>query len=128
MNQYVFVYGTLKAGYHNHIYISPMVDYVSEAMLNNHKLYYSGSRSSFPVMRRQVGSKVIGELYKIIDPEVIEFMDEIEGEGMMYSRSEVKVFSKDIGLHTALTYIGMDSFWDFDLLSEVTTDTINIWS
>lgn len=127
MNQYVFVYGTLKSGYSNHVHISPMVEFVSEALLNNHKLYYSVKVNSFPVMRRQVGSKVIGELYKITDPFVIDIMDEIEGEGSMYSRKEVKVFSKDIGLHTAITYIGMESFWDFDLLSEITSDTINIW-
>ena len=104
-----------------------MVEFVDEAMLNNHKLYYSGSRNSYPVMRREMHNKVLGELYRINNPLVVDTMDEIEGEGSLYDRIEVKVFTSGAKMYTASTYIGNTSFWDFDVLTEVSNKKLSEW-
>lgn len=127
MTKYVFVYGTLKYGYNNHIHISPMVEFVDSAILNNHKLYYSSGQNSYPVMCKTPYNKVLGELYKVSNLSVFDIMDEIEGEGFLYNRTEVKTFTTDMKMYNAYTYVGNPSTWDFDTMDEVTNKKISEW-
>ena len=102
----VFVYGTLKQGFGNHRLLAHLRK-EKDGVLSNHIIDDAG----FPVCVPNVGTKVTGEVYDIGECEgTLRSLDSLEGEGSMYIRTPVTL---DDGTEVQ-TYIGPDSFWDFD--------------
>lgn len=99
----VFVYGTLKRGYHNNVLLSN-AKFLEEKVLPGFKLYNAG----FPVARESPGDSVFGEVFEIADNDknTLRNLDRLEGEGRMYHRQQVE------GENVSL-YVGYADFWDF---------------
>jgi gamma-glutamylaminecyclotransferase len=84
---YLFVYGTLKKGYHNHRRLreSPFVCHA--VTVEKHGFYDLGS---FPAMTREGDVYVEGEVYSI-DWDVLESCDRLEGHPYFYKREGIEV-------------------------------------
>lgn len=112
----ILVYGTLKKGYGNHIYLNG-AEFIGEKVLPGYKLYNAG----FPVAAPSPGDSIIGEEYEI-DPEKHLFgLDRLEGNGHMYHRTEEDGLS---------LYVGDRDFWGGYRLEECprNSDGIYYWS
>lgn len=82
----VFVYGTLKRGYGNHVLINKSNILSLKAKAPGINLYSSGS---IPFAARGNGT-AIGELYEV-DSIVLEKLDKLEGHPVFYKREKTKV-------------------------------------
>lgn len=118
----IFVYGTLKKGYHNH-YLLSEAEFLQEKVLSGFKLYYAYGKNSFPVaMLSNDGQSIVGEVYKISenDKNTIINLDRLEANGLAYQR----ILVDDIWL-----YVGISKFWDVDSLFECPKqNNIYIWN
>jgi gamma-glutamylcyclotransferase (GGCT)/AIG2-like uncharacterized protein YtfP len=85
--QLVFVYGTLKQGGPLHDQLGDAVLVDDEAGLPEYTLYMY-PKSNIPVMVRESGKEVEGEVYAL-DWKDITRLDKIEGEGRLYQRHKV---------------------------------------
>jgi gamma-glutamylaminecyclotransferase len=90
MTNLFFVYGTLKKNYGNHTLLKGC-KYLGKALtLNNYTVYHMG----FPqAMLYSDGLPLLGELYDVPSPEVVESLDRLESNGYFYTRAvrDVKI-------------------------------------
>lgn len=86
MKHTLFVYGTLKRGFHNHRCLGDNATYLGEAVLPGYRMYSLGG---FPAIAEGEG-EVQGELYEI-DDAGFKSCDRLEGYPSFYNRSEVAV-------------------------------------
>lgn len=118
----IFVYGTLKKGYHNH-YLLSEAEFLQEKVLSGFKLYYAHGKNSFPVASLSNDEQFIfGEVYKIAenDKDTIRTLDRLEANGLAYQRTLV---------NDTWIYVGMSKFWNFDSLLECPKqNNIYIWN
>lgn len=107
----VFVYGTLKYGYGNHILLKDS-EYVDDAILEGYNMKYSHGVSGFPVIFKSTSDHIsFGEVY-MVDDETLSNMDELESNGIMYNRKNVFVILST-GLKLKVqTYVGNANFWN----------------
>jgi gamma-glutamylcyclotransferase (GGCT)/AIG2-like uncharacterized protein YtfP len=101
----LFVYGTLQHGQSRH-HVRENLKY-DNATLPNHKKI-SPSSLGFPFIVFDEAYKVEGEIYYDIDEELIKTLDLIEGEGSLYHRIIVEVFTEDGSKVQAYTYYPSD--------------------
>ena len=128
MTKHVFVYGTLKRGFRNHTILEYDTEFVSDAILKNHTMYYSSNDHGFPVAVADKNSNIVGELYEILDEDVLGDLDDLEAEGFMYERKTLIVHTPTKTVHSYV-YIGLPSVWDFDTMTEVDPDNkTKIWN
>lgn len=81
----VFVYGSLKIGYSNHVVLRG-ADYVGEDTTAD-PAWYMFSMGGFPGVVR--GDKLItGEVYEV-DDEGLSHLDALEGNGSFYTREVI---------------------------------------
>lgn len=108
---HVFVYGTLKQGFGNHVLLKD-----SKFVSNGHtkEEYVMYSTGGFPVVAEaETGLHVSGEVYEIT-PEVLKRLDRLEGYPTMYDRQEVEIDLEGTGVYqTCWMYVGAPDFWDF---------------
>ncbi len=83
MTNLFFVYGTLKKGEGNHKLLKDC-QYLGKGLtLNNYKVFHMG----FPqAMSNETGLPLLGELYTVYSPKVIESLDRLESNGHFYTR------------------------------------------
>lgn len=63
----IFVYGTLKKGFHNHHYLD------TSKFLGNHKtepIYTMKTNGGFPIVERGGQTSITGEVYKLSDEDL----------------------------------------------------------
>ena len=85
----IFVYGTLKKGGSNHQFIKHS-DFVRHEVLEDHAIYIPNG-FAFPVLLKEEGSKVYGEVYHVTSSTLAR-LDMLEGEGHLYNRvNDVKL-------------------------------------
>lgn len=100
----VFVYGTLMAGCRNASLVTEQ-PYLGSAELQGYALFdlgsYPGIRKSEDIEHR--GASVMGEL-RLVDPETLSRLNELEGEGTLYKATRVTV-ETPAGPRPALTYV-----------------------
>jgi len=103
----VFVYGTLKRGWHNHRLLAT-AQFVGNATLDGtHVLLDAG----FPVcMVHPQGATVTGEVYEV-DGRTLANLDQLEGEGRMYHRQPKEITYADGTADVAWTYMGGTHWW-----------------
>ena len=108
----IFVYGTLKKGFHNNFLLKDSI-YLGNGKVINYAL----KKSLFPVMIKRKNNTVYGEVYAV-DDHILSQLDDLESEGIMYERKKIKV---NTGSETipAYTYIGKSDFWDFKKMNDV---------
>lgn len=91
MNRYVFVYGTLKRGGHNHSVLGHS-KFISDGVTEELFTMYDGP---FPIVTDEVregySGHVEGEIYLVDDEEVWKALDILEGVPYLYIRKDVKV-------------------------------------
>lgn len=117
-HHYVFVYGTLKKGFHNYKTIMGY-DCVGVGFTDLEKFsMMKYTRGNFPVAMidpsEKTRGRIYGELYEI-DAEGIRSLDYLESNGMAYRRMPLMInfYNKDKELRTtrAWTYIGLRDYW-----------------
>ena len=79
----IFVYGTLKKGGSNHHFLESS-EFLRDEVLEDHSIYVP-SLFSFPLLLKDKGGKVHGEVYKV-DDNTLANLDMLEGEGFLYNR------------------------------------------
>ena len=94
----VFVYGTLKMGYHNHRLLEG-AEFKGIGVIHNYGVF--GMPYGIPGVKAHEGSYVVGEIYSV-DEKILERLDMLEGyrgEGFrdnMYNRKkEVAVLGSE---------------------------------
>lgn len=106
----VFVYGTLMRGQRaNHMLQS--CEYAGEYVLADFAMY---DLCRYPGIRPCRGERVLGELY-YVDSQTLNAMDEYEGNGSLYHRTDVTV-TRDGDTHPAQVYVYAHSTADRPLL------------
>lgn len=88
----LFVYGTLKRGFHNHVCLGQNATFIGEADLHGWKMYSLGG---FPAIAQGDGI-VQGEVYEV-DDDGFQRCDRLEGYPSFYNRSEVEPVISDNG-------------------------------
>ena len=82
----VFVYGTLKKGFHNHDFITHSDgEYVGDGWLSGFRMT-DGGHNCFPVALKDDTATMYGEIY---DVSTLENTDYLEGYPHHYDRTEV---------------------------------------
>lgn len=111
----VFVYGTLKRGYgNNRLLTRDGVIFVGEATTED---TFDMMNSGFPVLvfNEDFGLPVKGEVYDIGDnTDILRSLDALEGEGVMYDRTEITVVpvQQELGDQMNVSvYVGNPSYW-----------------
>lgn len=97
---YIFVYGTLKrnhGAYHLH---EEMTEYVGEATADG-SMWSCGA---FPAVIFSDEGKVKGEVFKVLDRDVVPILDRYEGVPYLYTRVIIKVTLENGEEVEALSY------------------------
>ena len=97
----LFVYGTLQSGQSRN-FILKGLQYEKATLFNYRKI--KPISLDFPLIIREISSKVKGEIYYGLDHKLISQIDMIEGEGELYNRIMVKVALDDGKEVEAFTY------------------------
>lgn len=94
----IFVYGTLKKGYHNHRLLEGLKGEPAKAPgINLHRGFH------FPYACKGPGT-AIGELYEVSE-EVLASIDKLEGHPYFYERVKTKVYDANFKSHDAWIYL-----------------------
>lgn len=78
----VFVYGTLKKGFHNHRWLNGSKLIAKDAEMCNLSLYHLGG---FPGAKPDEDGVIIGEIYEV-DDDTLAGLDRLEGVPTLYQR------------------------------------------
>lgn len=95
----VFVYGTLKHGFHNHDYFLKGIEFKKAKALGIN--LHAGPH--FPYAIKGAGI-ALGEVYEV-DDDTLERLDRLEGVPHHYQRDEVFVFTEDFKKEKAMIYV-----------------------
>lgn len=112
LNNIIFVYGTLMAGYSNHSVISRESHQflgVGKTVNSYHMRYYG---SAFPIVFEE-GSPVApvqGEIYRVLD-ETVKMLDRLESNGVMYQRKYTDISHPTRGYYQCEMYFGIPQHW-----------------
>lgn len=116
---FVFVYGTLKKDFNNHYLLSESV-YIGKGitLAGTFKMLRTGSSYGFPIVfdgeRSTASGRITGEIYAV-KPEVVAHMDELESNGIMYNRKQVRVehrTDKGVKFQNCFMYVGSPEYWN----------------
>jgi gamma-glutamylaminecyclotransferase len=106
----VFVYGSLKAGFHNHRVLK------NSEFLGNYRTqnkYEMVSFGSFPaVLKNSPKHYITGELYSV-DGDVFDDLDTLEGEGYLYKRELIRLKGSTDKVWMYF-YIAVEDDWDME--------------
>ena len=98
---FVFVYGSLKNGFHNH---KVMKDSQFIGIATTKEKYDMFSYSSFPAVIPNGDYHIKGEIY-YVDDETLKELDRLEGNGSFYKRKIIDTEKlKDIWCYFLLNY------------------------
>ena len=101
---YVFVYGTLKRGQHNHRLLAGRARYV--ATVQTAPAFTMRSLGGFPGVVRGGSTAISGEIY-MVDDATLEDLDRLEGHPDFYERQKIQ-----IGSVIVQAYILPEDFFD----------------
>lgn len=87
---YLFVYGTLMSpfSFSASKHLRDCSDFVSKGYING-RLYLVQAEFDYPALKIGEVTKVFGELYRITDSNVFDFLDEFEGSE--YGKIDIEV-------------------------------------
>ncbi len=83
----VFVYGTLKKGYHNHIRLLSTSTFLGDFLTS--PKYNMISLGGFPGVLKYGKTSILGEVYEVDDGTFYQ-LDCLEGYPRMYTRDKIK--------------------------------------
>lgn len=91
MSSIIFVYGSLKRGFHNQPFLEH-AEYIGDAFTQDRYVMVKGPH--FPFLVKQypglTSKPISGELYKV-DKKTLSSIDILEGNGFLYHREKVVV-------------------------------------
>lgn len=91
-NNYVFIYGSLKRGYHNDKWMTGAA-FLREAVTSKAEYEMHPTGGMFPLV--VAGEhRIAGELY-MVDDDILADLDRLEGNGDVYTRVQVKLSGVD---------------------------------
>ncbi len=93
MNHLVFVYGTLKQGFHNHYILEDSEFLGSGFTVEKCAMYENGIPY---IVKDEAISRIQGEIYSV-DNETLEILDRLERHPEWYCREEVDVVMDSSG-------------------------------
>jgi gamma-glutamylaminecyclotransferase len=117
---YIFVYGTLKQGFHNHHLVED-AEFICEATTKE-KYPMVNTEKYFPYLLNEkgVGHHIKGEVYRI-NTATLAMLDILEGYPDLYTRETIIVLSKGIELTTLVYFLnGMLDYSSLELLNNFT--------
>jgi gamma-glutamylcyclotransferase (GGCT)/AIG2-like uncharacterized protein YtfP len=94
----VFVYGSLKAGFHNHVLLEnkEASEFLGRAWLRGH--YAMRDMRAYPGLYKHASlplAYILGEVYRVT-PDVLQALDILESNGFYYTRTkEIAQLHKD---------------------------------
>ncbi len=91
-NNYVFIYGSLKRGYHNAHWMTHAT-YINDAVTSKAEYEMHATSGMFPLVVPG-DKKIAGELYAV-DDSVLKALDLLEGNGDIYTRVQIKLSGVD---------------------------------
>lgn len=98
----IFVYGTLKQGWNNHVCIEGQKYLgVAETNMANYQMYSLGG---FPGVVKDGDKHIIGELYEVDDAHFAR-CDRLEGHPSFYRREQIQVLDIDDNIYIPWIYI-----------------------
>lgn len=115
---YVFVYGSLKRGYHNHELLQNS-EFICEA-ISKEKYPMVNIEELFPYLinEKGIGHNIKGEVFKI-DEETLILLDILEGYPDFYTRETIKVVNMGIQMSAIVYFVNEDiEYKDLELLKE----------
>lgn len=114
----VFVYGTLKRGYDNHVLLEGS-EFIGEVNTKN-RYPMVNVEEYFPYLidRAGVGHNVKGELYKIDELTLLQ-LDILEGYPDFYTREQIKVVHYGIEISAIVYFLKEEINYDeYEMLEE----------
>lgn len=92
IEHYLFVYGSLKKGFDNHIILKE-ANYISNAKTINKFAMYKEENKNYPyiVKNESIGHIIEGELYKITSENIWAKIDEFEGAPNYFKRINIRI-------------------------------------
>ena len=101
---YIFVYGTLKKGFHNH-YLLEDAEFICKATTKK-KYPMVNTEEDFPYLlnKQGIGCNIQGEVYRI-DDDILAMLDILEGYPEHYTREMIQVLSRGIELNTLVYFL-----------------------
>ena len=96
----VFVYGTLRRGYHNHRLIMDCEVIDIGRTVNNYAMYANGIPY---VSENEAVSQIYGELY-LVSPKILFTLDMLEGHPSWYKRKKVPIETLNGKIYNAWLY------------------------
>jgi len=84
--QYVFVYGSLKQGFHNN-HVLEDSEFIKKIALKGISLHEG---PGFPFAQKQPNARTEGEIYKV-SSKVLKHLDHLEGHPNWYVRKSFKI-------------------------------------
>lgn len=116
MMRYIFCYGTLKRGEHNHSLLQDC-EYVADGIVDGAGLIDMGGCPGMVIGRVDEPDLARGEIYRTTEPrELLHRLDQLENEGSFYKRISVDVWVTDyLGArvghgYECTTYVFMPQF------------------
>ena len=102
---YLFVYGSLKKGFDNHIVLKE-ANYISKAKTINKFAMYKEENQNYPyiVKNEMIGQNIEGELYQITRKDVLAEIDEFENAPNYFKRTEILIKTRSQEVR-AKTYV-----------------------
>lgn len=86
----VFVYGSLKSGFHNHDRWLRRATLVAKDAITERAAFTMRSLSYYPAVLEGGSQRVAGEVYSVCSG-TLESLDMLEGEGVVYKRERVRI-------------------------------------
>lgn len=99
----LFVYGTLKKGYHNHHVLGNNAKFIGEATVNRVRLY-GGPGFPYAIYTGVGSHHITGELYEV--PDLVS-CDRLEGYPNHYDRLNMPCY-EGVFTHMAWIYVAQD--------------------
>ena len=103
--EYLFVYGSLKKEFDNHIVLKE-ANYISKAKTINKFAMYKEENQNYPyiVKNEMIGQNIEGELYQITRKDVLAQIDEFENTPNYFKRTEILIKTRSQEVR-AKTYV-----------------------
>jgi len=92
-DNYIFIYGSLKRGYHNNHWLGKS-SFLNTARTADAAYEMHPVTGFFPLV--VAGNyRISGELF-VVDDDILAGLDYLEGNGMSYTRQQIKLSSVDV--------------------------------
>ena len=89
---YLFVYGTLKRGFHNHGWLEENdCYYLGDAFTKDNYTLLQDHYNGLPYVVKESSNQIFGELY-LVTEDLLKRLDVLEGHPIFYKRELIDVY------------------------------------